>query len=265
VGGSFAGLICTKAACGGVLSADQIPRINYVCNKCGWSFNFSDASGTSHVGATCFSGVCDGKLHRPGGDAGLFTEVYVCNKCAANVTMNETGAGGGSHVDENHKGCPQPVIGKLARKAPNVVTPIPQGNRVELTKAAPSGYTGIPVPSIGNPLGVSLNSKADAELWAHELAHNRYMEHAANAGGAKNDQHDHANNTHFNFAGINETVATVQMWDRACLMTYVTHLATYDPVRDRRIMCGKCFLKVRGWKLAAAGAAVPDAASGSHE
>jgi hypothetical protein len=200
-------------------------------------------------------------LHRPGGDGGLFTEVYTCGKCAADVTMNETTVAGGSHAGGKHEGCPRLFSGKLARKVAPVVTPIAPGNRVELSKASKSGYTGIPVPSLGNPIGVSLNSKADAELWAHELAHNRYMEHAANAGGANDAQHDHANNTHFNFAGINETVATVQMWDRACLMTYVTHLKTYDPVRDRRVMCGKCFLKVRGWKLAS----VTDAAAANHE
>jgi hypothetical protein len=145
------------------------------------------------------------------------------------------------------------------------VTAIPLGNRVELTKAVASGYHGIPVPSLGNPIGVSLNFEANTELWAHELSHNRYMEHAANAGGANNAQHDHQNNTHFNFAAINETVATVQMWDRTCLMTYVNQLATYDPVRDRRILCGKCTLKVRGWKLAAPTAVVTNAPSGSHE
>ncbi|HYP07406.1 MAG TPA: hypothetical protein VER03_14330 [Bryobacteraceae bacterium] len=265
VGGSFHGFLHNGGGCGGTWNADQVTRIKYVCNKCGWTFNFSDPTGTTFVGATCYDGTCDGKLHRPGGDAGLFTEVYTCNKCAVDVTMNEVSVAGGSHVGETHKGCAKIISGKLARKAPAVVTPIPQGNRVELTKAGPSYYTGIPVPSIGNPLGVSLNTKADAELWAHELAHNRYMEHAANAGSANNAQHDHQGNTHFNFAGINETVATVQGWDRACLMTYVTHLATYSAARDKRVMCGKCFLKVRGWKLQVAGAAVPDAPGGSHE
>jgi hypothetical protein len=258
-GGAYNGVNCVKSGCGNTLTADQVPRIQYVCNKCNWSFNFSDTSGTTYVGKACYSGVCDGTLHRPGGDGGLYTQNYSCSKCAAVVNLNETSSAGGSHAGESHKGCSSFFSGKLA--ANGGTTAIPLGNRVELTKAAPSGYTGIPVPSLGNPLGVSLNSKADAELWAHELAHNRYMEHAANAGGANDAQHDHQNNTHFNFVGINETVATVQGWDRACLMTYVTHLATYDPVRDRRIMCGKCLLKVRGWKLGG----LTDAASGSHE
>jgi hypothetical protein len=259
-GGGFDGLGCVQTGCAGTLNADRVPRIPYECKKCGWAFDFSDPTGTTYVGETCFAGTCDGKLHRPGGDAGLFTEVYSCSKCNTNVTRNETTAAGGSHAGATHKGCPKLISGKLVRKG-GFALPIPLGNRVEVSKAAKSGYTGIPVPSLGNPLGVSLNSKADTELWAHELAHNRYMEHAANAGAANNAQHDHANNTHFNFAGINETVATVQMWDRACLMTYVTHLKTYDAARDRRIMCGKCFLKVRGWKLAT----IADPASGQHE
>ncbi len=258
-GGAFNGCGCVEAGCGGTLNADQVERVDYKCNKCGWSFSFSDATGTSHVGEACYAGVCDGQLHRPGGDAGLFTENYACDKCAATVKMNETASTGGSHVGESHAGCAQ--TGKLARKTPNVVTAIPKGNRIELAHAAKSGYKGIPVPSLGNPLGVSWNFEADTPLWAHELAHNRYMEHAANAGGANNAQHDHQNNSTFNFTTINETVATSQMWDRACLMTYATHLKTYDPVRDRRYMCGKCLLKTRGWKLAS----VADPAAGDHE
>ncbi len=154
--------------------------------------------------------------------------------------------------------------GDLQRKVGPVVTLIPNGNRVELNKAHKSGYKGIPVPSLGNPLGVSLNFDANTELWAHELAHNRYMEHAANAGGANTAQHDSQANSFFNFGpapGIAETVATSQAWDRACLMSYVGHLKTFDPVRDHPVMCGKCSLKVRGWKLAS----VANPPGGSHE
>ncbi len=232
-GGAFNGCGCVEAGCGGTLNADQVERVDYKCNKCGWSFSFSDATGTSHVGEACYAGVCDGQLHRPGGDAGLFTENYACDKCAATVKMNETASTGGSHVGESHAGCAQ--TGKLARKTPNVVTAIPKGNRIELAHAAKSGYKGIPVPSLGNPLGVSWNFEADTPLWAHELAHNRYMEHAANAGGANNAQHDHQNNS--SPSGRRSSLASSGSTSRARSKRSTSPIRWSGPNRARRLSC----------------------------
>jgi hypothetical protein len=108
-------------------------------------------------------------------------------------------------------------------------------------------HTDFPVPSLGDPVGLSLNFNAGHILWAHELGHNRYLEHAANAPGNNDLQHDSR-------ANPDATVATYpapsNRWDRACLMTYVSHLANFDPVKDQAFCCFKCVLKNRGWKLA---------------
>jgi hypothetical protein len=121
-----------------------------------------------------------------------------------------------------------------------------------------SGFNNVPVSSLGNPLGVAWNFDGTPELWGHESAHCRHMEHAGNAGGANNAQHDPTANASFNWAAISETTTDGQQWDRACMMTYANHRPTYDPARDKRYPCGRCSLKLRGWKLA--GVASPAAA-----
>jgi len=247
-GGAFTGYNCPADGCvgPGTLAPDQVARTRYGCNKCDFTFDFPD--GTDHSGESCYKATCSGKL------GVLYTEVYTCSKCNADVNLTESSAG--AYEGEKHAGCPQSSWlspSALQRKASPVVTAITgNGNRVELSHASPSGYlsTGLPVSSMGNALGVAWNFGPEAALWAHELGHTRYMQHAANAGGAANDQHDHEANTVFNFVNIHETVAESQMWDRACLMSYVNHLTTYDNNRDRPNMCGKCVLKTRGWKLA---------------
>lgn len=105
----------------------------------------------------------------------------------------------------------------------------------------------IPVPSIGNPIGVSFDKHAGYELWGHELGHNRYMEHAVNAGGANDAQHDAVANPVFN--GTAEPAVSAR-WDRTCLMAYTNQIAGYDAAKDKQCFCYKCVLKQRGWKLA---------------
>lgn len=266
VGGKYNGAACTTVGCVGSRTG------NYVCNSASTPHNFSfpeaSAVGGSHTGAACATCAGLGKvrtlvaavphvvtqpstyvMQSVAEAAAVLSSVqapmqaYTCATCAWTGKLFEPGAGG-SHVGE---GCPAAACaGVLASSG--AVAP---ANKVTLDgRGAASGYKGIPVPSIGNALGVSMNSDGNHELWAHELGHNRYLEHAANAGGPNDADHDHAPNGSFNWAGLPETVATAQGWDRTCLMTYVTHLKTYSAVRDRRIMCGKCNLKVRGWKLA---------------
>ncbi len=50
------------------------------------------------------------------------------------------------------------------------------------------------VASIGLPLGISIVEDETEDLWAHELGHTRYLEHAASAPGAKKAQHDSKKN-----------------------------------------------------------------------
>jgi hypothetical protein len=134
--------------------------------------------------------------------------------------------------------------------------------RLDVITTERSGFDCLPAPSLGNPLGMAWNFHGDAELWAHESAHCRHMEHAGNAPGANGSQHDPVVNTTFNWAAINEVTADGQHWDRACLMTYANHRPTYDAARDKLALCGKCALKLRGWKVESIsnpGGAVKDA------
>ena len=230
------------------ITADASARTAYSCDKCRWTASFP--AGTNPAGELCYSSQCDGKLKLLAG-AGLFLQTYTCDKCGADIEMNETTALGGAHNGRSHGGCPKFISGRLAPKAGGVVSAVVPDVKLDIRKTLPSGYDSIPVPSLGNPLGISLNSDAGHELWAHELGHNRYMEHSGNAPGANVNQHDTNPNQHANFAAINETEAVAKNWDRACLMTYVSHLATYQPARDKQYMCGKCLLKVRGWQVQA--------------
>jgi hypothetical protein len=254
-GGKFANYDCTTVGCAG-----GIYKGNYTCaNGHASSWDEDDAVGGKFTDAECVTVGCVGPAllalvdvtEKPAKLTCVQApmQTYTCGTCAWTGKLFETGAGG----DHQGKACPKAACAGVLASSGAVAA----GNKVTMSdRVETSGYTGIPVPSIGNPLGVSLNSKGDHELWAHELAHNRYMEHAANAGGPNNAQHDHYANGTFNWVALNEQVAASKFWDRTCLMTYATHLKTYSAVRDKRIMCGKCILKVRGWKLA--GLADPD-------
>src|SRR5262249_36772213 len=114
-------------------------------------------------------------------------------------------------------------------------------------------------PSLGDPLGVSYNFDGTARLWTHELSHNRYYEHAANAPGAADGQHDHVNNPDATVSAdtfarpappTGDGTNAARQWDRCCTMTYVTHLSSYDAAKDMAFFCFRCVLKNRGWKLA---------------
>jgi hypothetical protein len=46
-----------------------------------------------------------------------------------------------------------------------------------------------------------------------------------------------------------DAVVEARRWDRACLMTYASHLQSYDAAKDKTYLCYKCVLKNRGWKI----------------
>ncbi len=85
--------------------------------------------------------------------------------------------------------------------------------------------------------------------WAHEVGHNRHLEHAADAPGAVDAQHDAQTNTHGGAGFDGSEVAKNKRWDRACVMSYVDLSDYHDAVEDQAYFCGKCVLRGRGWKV----------------
>ena len=93
--------------------------------------------------------------------------------------------------------------------------------------------------------------------WAHEIGHHKHLEHGPGGGGYILAHHDSQ-------ANPNPPVSTAtnpinRNWDRVCIMGYTrTGLNLADP--DRGYFCGRCILKLRGWKVQ--GLALPASGSG---
>lgn len=147
-----------------------------------------------------------------------------------------------------------------AHAAPGGACPNPLCHGVLAADPAPQFVANnLPWSSLGNPIGVALNYNGTYGLWAHEIGHTRYMEHAANAGPSTGGPSSIArhNQGHDSAANPDPAVAAAstprsRRWDRACFMSYASHLKAADnadPVKDRTYMCYKCVLKNRGWKI----------------
>ena len=105
--------------------------------------------------------------------------------------------------------------------------------------------------ALGYGLGASWNFVTpDAALWTHEIGHNKYLEHAqawpgnaGSPGGFNNDQHDSVLNPEPSLA---TEPGKDRCWDRCCIMSY-----GHDDINERQpqYFCGKCILKIRGWKI----------------
>ncbi len=134
------------------------------------------------------------------------------------------------------------------------------------TDCADGNFPGLNTPSCGFPVGVFWNFLGTADLWAHEIGHNRHFEHAAEAFGLpdRDIMHDNAVNPLPRVGDIAEN----ERWDRACLMSYITGLGTYDAAgagSDKPCFCFKCVLRNRGWRLQALGAQVPVPPGAVHD
>jgi len=69
----------------------------------------------------------------------------------------------------------------------------------------------------------------------HEMGHNLYLKHWENASDTHPDQHDQS--------------------DHNCIMSYSSNSGPFDFQKEGVYtphLCGRCALKVRGWKIAAA-------------
>lgn len=249
--GVWTGQACFNPTCQQPLAADQVNREQYTCNVCGWSDWLPESgAGGDHSGTPCMQAGCAGVLQHAGG----WEEDYECNQCHLHQTTPEVAAAGGSQVGVVHAGCAHAPPGTLQHTAPPVIRAIHNlvpGDKIEMSRTGVSDWAtkDFPVASLGDSTGVAYNTEGDAELWAHELGHTRFMEHAGGAPGAANNQHDHRANNTFNWAAIGETAAHSQGWDRACMMTYINQQPSYSAARDVAYFCGKCALKLRGWRV----------------
>jgi hypothetical protein len=104
------------------------------------------------------------------------------------------------------------------------------------------------LPSWGGPLGgLFVDDRVDARsYWAHEIGHHKHLEHAADVI-ANVAQHDRATNTVDNAVTTAANVKS-RKWDRACIMGYVCQ-DDDNTKPDAGYFCGKCLLKLRGWKI----------------
>jgi hypothetical protein len=225
-------------------TSDEFLLQRYRCSTCNNTYYYAekDQAGGSKAGTVCPTPGCTGNLSTMPNYIGHYT--------CANGHRNAYRDQPGGHKYDGYVCTDTGCGGALTMTRLDVIT------------TERSGFDCLPAPSLGNPLGMAWNFHGDAELWAHESAHCRHMEHAGNAPGANGSQHDPVVNTTFNWAAINEVTADGQHWDRACLMTYANHRPTYDAARDKLALCGKCALKLRGWKVESIsnpGGAVKDA------
>ncbi len=157
-----------------------------------------------------------------------WVEEYECDRCGNDYWWIETAAGGGSAAG---KDCPD-CSGHMRRKTPPAVYD--------------PGYNEFPLPAAGMPLAATwLFTNSTEETWVHEVGHHRHLEHAASAplGGRaafRTKLHDAEENTHAAWpAG---TGALDKGWDRCCIMSYTSET-------ERLYFCGKCILRMRGWKV----------------
>jgi hypothetical protein len=110
------------------------------------------------------------------------------------------------------------------------------------------------LPSWGGALGgLFLDTGEEARTyWAHEVAHHKHLEHAGDVIAVP-AQHDTRLNT-VSATVKGDTDVNSRNWDRVCIMSYVNT----DAGDDAGYFCGKCLLKLRGWKVEG----LPNPASG---
>lgn len=227
----------------------------YRCDTCGTRHVFIQKDGTnSELGGVCAVGGCPGVL-----EEGRVHVDVVCTADPTHVaqTTNPTSspmAIGDTLATCNHAGCGGDfeVSGYTAA--------------ADQTPRADPDFDYIPFSSFGATNGVSWNDSSGSTrrtpdgsgpggkisprkglLWAHEVGHNRWMQHAGNAPGGQSvrSHHDTRKNPLFK----TDPDKTAREWDRVCLMTYADQLGTYTDARDVTCMCFKCVLKNRGWRV----------------
>jgi hypothetical protein len=177
----------------------------------------------------------------PDGSGGFSTD-YICNTCGRTITAHEFTPSLGSLAGTV---CGQACTGTMHGDATTHVARTLSGPRAN----------GLNFPAVGEPLGGLwiMHSGGARSFWAHEVGHHKHMEHAGGtAGGSKATQHDSVNNSVDAALQANPpTLPADGNWDRACVMSYTS----VETGPDTAMFCGKCLLKLRGWKIEGSGSA----------
>ncbi|MBS1855727.1 MAG: peptidoglycan-binding protein [Acidobacteria bacterium] len=239
-GGSATGEPCRVGACPGTL--EETASENFTCDVCG--FHFVRMTFQGWEGRACTQ-RCAGTLQVQSmspvaGQPNRSRVVYACGVCARTRTFTEaTATAGAAHLGQ---ACGRNCTGHFRGDA---------ATHVANTIVGPMDHLNF--PAIGEPLA-SLWLMTDGgprTFWTHEVGHHKHLEHAGDVI-VKATQHDHTRNTVD--AGLNppNSVPTdAARWDRTCIMSY----ANTESGADAAYFCGKCILKLRGWKIEGSGAA----------
>ena len=239
-GGTGVGEQCRAAVCTGTLESSI--REDYRCDRCATTIT---ASITRRLGNTACTTPCTGTMRQSAqvpaswirrqfsGEATVET-TYTCDNCARTNSVVESSAQGGLAGTACGQVCPR--RGTMRAVA---------GTRTPQEIAGPRAD--LSLPSWGGPLGgLFLDTKEGPRTyWSHEVGHHKNLSHAGDVIDPANvPQHDQAANS-VDAAVAADANAASQMWDRDCIMSYVNT----EVGADRAYFCGKCLLKLRGWKV----------------
>ena len=262
-------------------SSPQYWKETYVCGKCGANEILLEltAAGGSGVGEDCRVAACSGKL------LSSVNETYTCDVCnfarTASVSLNLEGTACtqrctgvlalvSSTPNSNWvgrllgmDGCTSTYgCGTCRRQTVISETTSTKGNRAgAVCGAACAGHMrgnaatrtnqniigpqrNLNLPAVGEPLGALwlMTTGGPRTFWAHEVGHHKHLEHAGDVI-ARPKQHDHTSNTVD--PAVQAAPVGSDMWDRVCIMSYINTEAGPDAA----YFCGKCILKLRGWKV----------------
>jgi hypothetical protein len=240
-GGSGVEEACRAGACPGVLHSRTVE--DYTCNKC--NTHLTAKSISLKLGGTNCTTPCTGTMTAATQAAGWLTRkisgadamntTYTCSVCGRQNSVVETTATAGNR---GGTACGQvcPRGGKMIADG---------GSRTAQQIAGP--YAKIGLPSWGGTLGGLFldTDEGPRTYWAHEVGHHKHLTHAGDViDGGDITQHDQATNS-VDATVANDVDPKSRKWDRDCVMSYVNT----EVGDDRAYFCGKCILKLRGWKV----------------
>jgi hypothetical protein len=247
-GGTGVNEDCRVRACPGKLLSSV--NETYTCDVC--AFARTDSISRNLEGAACVQ-PCAGVLQMVSSSptlgwlgtlVGRNSTVYRCSVCARTSTVNEAASAAGTRAGTV---CGVICNGHLRGAAATTTPQVIVGPLASLSLAA-----------LGSPLGSLwlMSGAGPRTFWAHEVGHHKHLEHAGDVIVVP-AQHDHTSNTvepALNLPPPNNTPANSAKWDRTCIMSYVNT----ESGPDKAYFCGKCILKLRGWKIEGSGAAAGD-------